>query len=117
MVETSAGVLKQLGEVEGGMPEGMGVLAERVGQVLASIINFIDLQMVVIGGTAGIKNKAFIEAVQGEVERTLIRIPGRRVRVEATMIEAEAVAHGAAIAASDAVLVEGRLPAGGGVGG
>jgi predicted NBD/HSP70 family sugar kinase len=110
-VETSPEVLKQLGEPDVPMPHEAGVLAERIGQVLASIINFIDLEMVVIGGMAGIKNKAFIDTVQREVDRTLIPIPGRTVRVVTTMIESEAVAHGAAIAASDAALVEAKFPA------
>lgn len=112
LVEATAAQLAGLAAEDAPLPPGLEVLAQRISDALASIINFTDLQMVVIGGTAGIKNKAFIAEVQRGVDRTLIPIPGRTVRIVSTMIEAEAVAHGAAIAASDAVLVEGRLPVG-----
>lgn len=116
-VETSAEVLGRLGESDAEMPAETGALAEQLGRALASIVNLIDLEMVVIGGTAGIKNKAFIAAVQREAERTVISIPGRTVRVVPAMIEAEAVAHGAAIAAADAVLAEGLATGGKSAGG
>ncbi|HZZ41373.1 MAG TPA: ROK family protein [Tepidisphaeraceae bacterium] len=112
LVETTIKGLSQLADASALIPDGLSTLAEQIGQVLASIINFIDLQTVVIGGTAGIRNQAFIDAVQREVNRTLIPIPGRVVNIVPTMIAAEAVAHGAAIAASDAVLVEGQMPGG-----
>jgi predicted NBD/HSP70 family sugar kinase len=112
-VEATAAQLAALADPAGAMPDGLDELARGIADALSSIINFIDLQTVVIGGTAGVRNAAFIEAVQRGVDRTLIPIPGRTVKVVATMLGAEAVAHGAAIAASDAALVSGAATAGG----
>jgi predicted NBD/HSP70 family sugar kinase len=105
-VDATEAELASLAEEEGELSEGMRGLAVGIGRSLSSIMNLIDLQMVVLAGTARVSNRAFLGIVQGEMERTSIRVPGRVVRIVPTLVRSEAVARGAAIVASDAAFAD-----------
>jgi predicted NBD/HSP70 family sugar kinase len=99
--------LQALREPDAPVPEAAAPIVAGVAKTVAAIINLIDLQTVVIGGTAGICNNAFLTAVERQITSAVIDVPGRLVRVVHTTVGADAVAQGAAIAAADAALFDG----------
>jgi predicted NBD/HSP70 family sugar kinase len=101
--------IEALADADGPMPPGLVELAVRVAASLGPIVNFVDVQMVVLAGTARITNRRFIAAVQAGVTEQLIAIPGRAVRVVRSAFGLEASARGAAIAAFDAIIAQGQL--------
>jgi predicted NBD/HSP70 family sugar kinase len=100
--------LETLRQPDAPLPAAAAPIVAGVAKTLSAIINLIDLQTVVIGGTAGICNKAFLAEVQSHIARAVIEVPGREVRVVHTTIGVDAVAQGAAIAAADAALFDGN---------
>ena len=106
--------LAELADVDGPLPPLLVELANHLGRAIGTIINLIDVQLVVLGGTARIANQNFINEVQQIVASRLVAIPGRTVRVVAGQWMSEANARGAAISAFDAVIARGELvsPAG-----
>ena len=98
-----------LTEPEGAMPAALIDLATRIGGLLGPMINLVDVQIVVLAGTARITNRRFIAAVQAAVTDRLVPIPGRAVRVVRSAWEPEAAARGAAIGAFDHLIAEGQL--------
>jgi len=94
---------------EGPMPPALIDLAGNIGRSLGTIINVIDVQMVILAGTVRIANRRFIAAVQAEVTRRLVNIPGRAVRVVRSAWEPNGIARGAAISALDALIARGGL--------
>ena len=98
-----------LTDPEGGMPPAVQDLAARIGGAIAPIVNLVDVQLIVLAGTARIANRRFLAAVQATVTDGLVAIPGRAVRVVRAAWEPEATARGAAIAAFDAVVAQGHL--------
>jgi len=105
VLETDPADLEAMATVNGGMSPKLQELAQYLGQTLVSIINFVDVQMVVIGGTAGLKNRAFLDVMEHEIRSQLIPIPGRELQIIPTAIGSEAVPRGAALSASDTALV------------
>jgi predicted NBD/HSP70 family sugar kinase len=98
-----------LTDPDGAMPSALIELAGHIGKSLGPIVNLIDVQMVVLAGTAGITNRRFVAAVQQAVTDQLVAIPGRAVRVVRSAWGPEAAARGAAVAAFDAIVAEGQL--------
>jgi predicted NBD/HSP70 family sugar kinase len=105
VLETDPAELEAMGTANGGMSPKLHELAQYLGQTLVGIINFVDVQMIVIGGTAGLKNRAFLDVMEQEIRRSLIPIPGREMQLIPTAIGSEAVSRGAALSASDMALV------------
>jgi predicted NBD/HSP70 family sugar kinase len=105
----SAADVAAMTDPEGTMTPVLIELANRIGAAVGPIVNLVDVQMVVLAGTAGITNRRFISAVQAVVTEQLIAIPGRAVRVVRGAWALEAAARGAAVAAFDAILTEGQL--------
>ena len=101
--------LAALASEETPLSQTLQVLAQAVGTTLAALINFLDVEMVVLGGNCNIINKSFLAGVREQTESLLIAVPGRTVRVVGSQIRGEAVAFGAAIAASDAALENGSI--------
>ncbi len=101
--------LAALTDADGPMPTALLDLAGRLGGSLAPILNLVDVQMVVLGGTVRSVNRRFVAAVQAAVTDRLVAIPGRAVRVVGSTWEPEGAARGAAIAAFDAVVAQGQL--------
>ncbi len=101
--------LALLADPDGGMPTGLIDLADTLGRVLAPMINFVDVQMVVLGGTVNITNRRFMAAVQARVTEALVPIPGRAVRIVRSALEPEAAARGAAISSFDQLVSRGLL--------
>jgi predicted NBD/HSP70 family sugar kinase len=108
-LDLAASDLAALTDSDGPMPTVLIELASRLGGSLAPILNLVDVQMVVLGGTVRTVNRRFIAAVQAAVTDRLVAIPGRAVRVVGSTWEPEGAARGAAIAAFDAVVTQGRL--------
>jgi predicted NBD/HSP70 family sugar kinase len=98
-----------LSDPQGSMPPALIELADRIGKALGPIVNLIDVQMVLLAGIARISNRRFIAAVQLAVTDQLVAIPGRAVRVVRSAWGPEAAARGAAVAAFDAIVAEGKL--------
>jgi predicted NBD/HSP70 family sugar kinase len=94
---------------DGPLTPTMKLLAESVGSTLASIMNLLDLPLVVLGGNLNLANTAFVEAVRHRTARSLVSVPGRHLRIEASKVIGETVARGAAITAVQAVLEGGWL--------
>lgn len=82
--------------------------AVAIGQSLGLVVNLIDVQMVVIAGTARIVNRAFLDAVSKEMHHKMVLIDDRTVRVVASGLQTNAVARGAALAAADGTLADSR---------
>ena len=101
--------LADLANVDGPLPPLLVELAAHMGRAIGTIINLIDVQLVVLGGTARIANQNFINEVQQIVARRLVAIPGRTVRVVTGHWKSDANARGAAISAFDAVVARGEL--------
>ena len=101
--------LAALTDPEGAMPAALIELAARIGGSLGPMVNLVDVQLVVLAGTARIVNRRFIAAVQAVVTDRLVPIPGRAVRVVRSAWEPEAAARGAAIGAFDHLVAEGQL--------
>jgi predicted NBD/HSP70 family sugar kinase len=89
--------------------EGLG---RAVARTLSSLVNFVDVQRVVLGGTFGLANGALLELIRAEALRHLIAGPDRQLQIVPSLTGAEAVARGAAIAAFNAALDGGHLLAG-----
>ena len=83
-------------------------LAQAIGRSLGAVVNLIDVQLVVIAGTARIINTAFLDAVQTAMNERLVLIADRQVNIVATSLKASAVAQGAALAAFERTLSEPR---------
>ena len=107
--EVSDAELGMLADADGSMPPPLLELAARIGRSLAAVINLLDVQMAILAGNVRISNRRFILAVQAEVTQRLIAIPGRAVRVVRSKWEPTSKARGAAIAALDVLIQEGRL--------
>jgi predicted NBD/HSP70 family sugar kinase len=73
---------------------------------LASLANLLDIPRIVLGGTAQIANQAFLDLLSAQVNSLLIPGPHRTVRILPSTLEGEAVARGAALAATEAALAE-----------
>jgi predicted NBD/HSP70 family sugar kinase len=84
-------------------------LAQSAGATLASLVNFLDAEMIVIGGNSNISNTKFLAAVNKQMEPQLVQVPGRVIRVVVSQVRDEAVALGAAIAACEAAIESGIL--------
>jgi predicted NBD/HSP70 family sugar kinase len=94
---------------EGAMPPALLQLAEYISTAIGPLVNLVDVQTVVLSGTARISNRRFIAAVQAGITDRLVFIPGRSVQVVRATWGLEAVARGAAIAAFDTILAQGQL--------
>lgn len=86
----------------------LATLATAIGRSLGAAVNLIDVQMVVVAGTARIVNRAFLNAVSEELGRRLVAIADRAVKLVPSALPFNAVARGAALAALDATLADSR---------
>jgi predicted NBD/HSP70 family sugar kinase len=91
---------------EGRLTEAMEQFARTLARPLASLVNLLDVPLIVLGGNARIANEAFIALLRGQVISLLIPGPWREVRILSSTLEGEAVARGAALAAAEAALGE-----------
>ena len=101
--------LAALGDTDAELTPTLVELAERMARSLEPIMNFIDVQMIVLAGAARVVNRAFVDVVQQHVSSQLIPVPDRSVRVVCSAFEPEGAARGAAVAAFEAALISGGL--------
>lgn len=81
---------------------------------MASVVNLIDPEAVILGGNVRITNKQAVKTIESVINRTIVPLPNRFVEVRASTFVDHGNSVGAAIAAIEAVqIVEGEpLPVG-----
>jgi predicted NBD/HSP70 family sugar kinase len=76
---------------------------------IATIVNLLDVQRVILGGTFGVPNLQLVERIRDLVSERLITGPDRRLEIVSSRGGAEAIARGAAISAFNLILENGSL--------
>lgn len=97
----SADELCLLSTVDGDTTDRLDDAARRVGSALAMVVNLVDPTSVIIGGDPAWTNRKVIAAIESEMLRHLVHIPGREVSIVPAKLVDHAITIGAAIAATD----------------
>lgn len=84
-------------------------IADMSASSIATIINLLDVQRVVLGGTFGIANNAMVQRIHDQISRRLIAGPDRHLEVLISTAGAEGIARGAAISAFNLALENGSI--------
>lgn len=101
--------LERLGDATAALTPALEAMAQGIGRCVASILNLLDPQAVIIGSNHGVANEAFLDRLRQEVTQFMLPLQGRLITIAASTLGDPGVALGAAIAAADQSLFE--LPA------
>lgn len=79
-------------------------LALSIGKPLASLVNLLDPQAVIISSNQAINNRLFIALLRDETMRLLMPIQNRELNIQMSILGQQAMSIGAALAVADAAL-------------
>lgn len=102
----TAAEMSALALPDGPMTGELERLADGIGGTAAHLINLLDPQALVIGGSHPIRNTAFLARVRDQARGRLIPIDGRAIDIQPSGLGAMATCRGGAEIVLDAVLAE-----------
>src|SRR5690606_17086649 len=77
---------------------------ERIVDTLVAVVDLVDPAAVVLGGNLCVSNRRMLRFIEEEMNRRVVRVPGRQVAVRSSAFIDYGVSMGAAVAALDAAL-------------
>ncbi len=106
--------LAVLADLDGQITPELTEITSDLATTMASVVNLIDPEAVILGGNVSIANKQAVKTIESVINRTIVPLPNRFVEVRASTFVDHGNSMGAAIAAIEAVqIVEGEpLPVG-----
>lgn len=106
--------LAALAEPDAPMTPELTEITSGIATTMASVVNLIDPEAVILGGNVCIANQQAVKNIESVINRTIVPIPNRFVEVRTSTFVDHGNSMGAAIAAIEAVqIVQGEpLPVG-----
>lgn len=89
---------------EGELPRELEPVLERIVDTLVAVVDLVDPAVVVLGGNLCVSNRRMLRFIEEEMNRRVVRVPGRQVAVRSSAFIDYGVSMGAAVAALDAAL-------------
>jgi len=95
--------LEQMSKEEGEVTPGLEKIAVSLATTIASVVNLIDPQAIILGGNVSINNRQMVRAIEREMNRMLVPLPNRFVHVRPSKFDDHGISMGAAISAIEAI--------------
>ncbi len=103
--------LELLAEPDGPLTPELIRIGTDLGHTMASVVNLIDPEAVILGGNVIITNKQVLKTIESVINQTIVSLPNRYVEARCSTYSDFGSSMGAAFAAIDAIqIVEGEQP-------